>query len=199
MLPGPLLIADLSNHRLIVVSPQGRTRWQFPQLGDLAPGRTLLTPDDAFFTPDGKCIIATEEDNFVVSVISIARHKIIFRCGTPGQSGMGPNQLWSPDDAMMLPDGYTLSPDIKNCRILHVKTGTLPPVRHLRPLDQCLHPRPAQSAILQFDPATAMAYSAGSLPLAYSGATSAGSDIPVVGGKTTGGGNSSRAILLRPR
>ena len=145
VLPGPLLIADRSNNRLIVVSPQGQILWQFPQPGDLAPGQTFLIPDDAFFTPDGKYIIATEEDNFVISVISIAEHKIIFRYGTPGQSGMGPNQLWNPDDAMMLPDGYILSPDIKNCRILLIKPGTLSPV-HIYGLstNACYHNPPAR-------------------------------------------------------
>ncbi|MDA8207559.1 MAG: hypothetical protein M0Z92_01030 [Actinomycetota bacterium] len=145
VLPGPLLIADRSNNRLIVVSPQGQILWQFPQPGDLAPGQTFLIPDDAFFTPDGKYIIVTEEDDFVISVISIAQHKIIFRYGTPGQSGMGPNQLWNPDDAMMLPDGYILSPDIKNCRILLIKPGTLSPV-HIYGLstNSCYHNPPAR-------------------------------------------------------
>ena len=145
VLPGPLLIADRSNNRLIVVSPKGRILWQFPQPGDLAPGQTFLIPDDAFFTPDGKYIIATEEDDFVISVISIAQHKIIFRYGTPGQSGMGPNHLWNPDDAMMLPDGYILSPDIKNCRILLIKPGSLSPV-HIYGLstNYCYHNPPAR-------------------------------------------------------
>ena len=123
VLPGPLLIADRSNNRLVVVNPQGSIVWEFPRPGDLAPGQTFNIPDDSFFTPDGKYIIATEEDDFVISVISIAEHKIIFRYGTPGQSGMGPNQLWNPDDAMMLPDGYIISPDIKNCRILLIHPG----------------------------------------------------------------------------
>ncbi|MDA8262222.1 MAG: hypothetical protein M0Z47_05250 [Actinomycetota bacterium] len=145
VLPGPLLIADRSNNRLIVVSPKGQVLWQFPRPGDLAPGQTFLIPDDAFFTPDGKYIIVTEEDDFVISVISIAQHRIIFRYGTPGQEGMGPNQLWNPDDAMMLPDGYILSPDIKNCRILLIKPGTLSPV-HIYGLstNACYHNPPAR-------------------------------------------------------
>lgn len=143
VLPGPILIADRSNNRLIVVNPKGQIVWQFPRPGDLAPGQTFLIPDDAFFTPDGKYIIATEEDNFVISVISIAQHKIIYRYGTPGQEGMGPNQLWNPDDAMMLPDGYILSPDIKNCRILLLKPGDMSPV-HIFGMstNACLHDPP---------------------------------------------------------
>lgn len=128
VLPGPILIADRSNNRLLIVNPKGQILWQFPQPGDLAPGQTFLIPDDAFFTPDGKYIIATEEDNFVISVISIAQHKIVYRYGVPGQEGMGPNHLWNPDDAMMLPDGYIINADIKNCRILLLKPGDLSPV-----------------------------------------------------------------------
>ncbi len=145
VLPGPLLIADRSNNRLVVVNPQGSIVWEFPRPGDLAPGQTFNIPDDSFFTPDGKYIIATEEDNFVISVISIAEHKIIYRYGTPGQSGMGPNQLWNPDDAMMLPDGYIISPDIKNCRILLLHPGDPSPA-HIYGLstNACLHNPPVR-------------------------------------------------------
>src|SRR5438105_2046369 len=38
-LPGPILIADRANNRLLVVDPEGRVRWQFPQPGDLKPGQ----------------------------------------------------------------------------------------------------------------------------------------------------------------
>ena len=71
-LPGDVLIADHKNNRLLIVDPQGRIRWQFPQPGDLAKGQTFPVPDDAFFTPDGKQIVATEEDASVISVIDIA-------------------------------------------------------------------------------------------------------------------------------
>lgn len=128
-LPGPILIVDKFNNRLIVVDPQGRIRWQFPRPGDLAPGQTFLIPDDAFFTPDGREIVATQEDQQLVTVIDIATHRIVYRYGTPGVSGAQPNQLSNPDDAMMLPDGYLLSPDIKNCRLLLLSPSSHVPVR----------------------------------------------------------------------
>ena len=62
-LPSDVLIADNMNNRLLIVDPQGRIRWNFPQPGDLAQGQTFLVPDDAFFSPDGKQIVATEEDD----------------------------------------------------------------------------------------------------------------------------------------
>jgi hypothetical protein len=46
--------------------------WQFPGPGDLASGQTFKLLDDAFFSPDGTQIIATQEENFVVTIISIA-------------------------------------------------------------------------------------------------------------------------------
>ena len=43
-------------------------------------------------------------------MIDIATRKIVWRYGTPGTHGAGPNQLWNPDDAMMLPDGPSSPP-----------------------------------------------------------------------------------------
>ena len=116
MLPGPVLMADEGNNRLIVVDPQGRTLWTWPQAGDLPPGVSFKSPDDAFFTPNGKQIIATEEEYSVVTLIDVASRKILGRYGTPGVPGDGPNQLSNPDDALVLPDGDVLTADIKNCR-----------------------------------------------------------------------------------
>jgi hypothetical protein len=127
VLPGDILIADDWNNRLLIVDPRGRVRWRFPRAGDLAKGQSFLLPDDAFFSPDGKYIIATEEEDSVVSVISIARHQIVYRYGTPGVPGSAHNQLSNPDDAMMLPNGSLLTADIKNCRILELA----PPSRQL--------------------------------------------------------------------
>lgn len=143
VLPGPILIADKKNNRLIVVSPQGQLLWQWPQPGDLAPGQTFLIPDDAFITPDGKDVIATEEDNFVVTEIDIATRTIVWRYGTPGRHGSGPNQLWNPDDGMMLPDGTVIAPDIKNCRIVDLSPSSPGPVWSMGTLGSCRHNPPS--------------------------------------------------------
>ncbi|MHB1818041.1 MAG: hypothetical protein ACYCO9_08385 [Streptosporangiaceae bacterium] len=113
-LPADVLVADHLNNRLIIIDPHGRVRWTFPRPGDLAPGQTFKVPDDAFFSPDGRYIVATQEDNQVISVISIARHRIVYRYGRPGTPGTGPNRLDNPDDAMLLPGGDILAADIKN-------------------------------------------------------------------------------------
>jgi outer membrane protein assembly factor BamB len=128
-LPGPLLIADEGNNRLVEIAPNGAVVWEFPRPGDLAPGQTFKVPDDAFYTADGKQIVATEEDDSVVSVINVAQHRIVWRYGTPGNPGSGAEQLANPDDAMMLSDGSVLSADIKNCRIVLLRRGSDTPVR----------------------------------------------------------------------
>ena len=142
-LPGDLLIADKLNNRLIVVDPQGRVRWQFPRPGDLAPGQNFRIPDDAFFSPDGRQIIATEEDDAVLSIIDIASHHIVYRYGHPGQPGSTANYLSNPDDAMLLPDHKIVLADIKNCRLLVITPPAHQPDRIIgHTTTQCLHHPP---------------------------------------------------------
>jgi hypothetical protein len=142
VLPGPILIADRNNNRLVVVSPQGQVLWQWPQAGDLAPGQTFQVPDDAFLTPDGKDVVATQEDVFAVTEIDIATRKIVWRYGTPGHHGSGPNQLWNPDDALQLPDGTVLAADIKNCRLVDLSAASPSPVWTLGTVGSCHHAPP---------------------------------------------------------
>ena len=145
VLPGPILLADEGNNRLIVVDPQGRTLWTFPQPGDLPPGVSLQSPDDAFFTPDGKEIIVTEEEYSVITVVDVASRKILWRYGTPGVPGDGPNQLSNPDDALVLPNGDVFTADIKNCRLLLFATHTLVPAHiYGTTTQECEHAPPAR-------------------------------------------------------
>ena len=119
VLPGDVLIADEGNNRLLLVNPAGNIVWRFPSPGSLAPGQSFLSPDDAFFTPHGNGIIATEENDQVVSLIGLKPHpRITWRYGTPGHPGGAANQLNNPDDAMVLPGGKVLVADIKECSIL---------------------------------------------------------------------------------
>jgi DNA-binding beta-propeller fold protein YncE len=118
VLPGDLLIADKLNNRLLVVDPQGRIRWRFPRKGDLRPGQTFRIPDDAFFSPDGRRVIATEEDDFVIRVIDVTGHRLVYTYGKPAVPGHVPDRLWNPDDAVLLPDGRIVTADIKNQRLL---------------------------------------------------------------------------------
>jgi DNA-binding beta-propeller fold protein YncE len=143
VLPGPVLIADEGNDRLLIVDPQGRVAWTFPQPGDLPAGVEFKAPDDAFFTPDGRQIIATEEGYSVVSLIDIASRKIVWRYGTPGSPGAGPDHLSNPDDAIVLPNGAILIADIKNCRLLLFDPGARQPRQVYGTTGACLHDPPA--------------------------------------------------------
>lgn len=117
-LPADVLVADHLNNRLVIIDPRGRVRWVFPRPGDLAPGQTFRVPDDAFFSPNGRYIIATQEDDQVISVINVATRKITYRYGKPGTPGAGPGRLDNPDDAMLMPNGHIIAADIKNCRLI---------------------------------------------------------------------------------
>ena len=77
-------------------------------------------PDDAFFSPDGRYIVATQEDDQVISVINVATRRIVYRYGVPGHPGSGPGHLDNPDDALLTPAGHIFAADIKNCRLIEV-------------------------------------------------------------------------------
>jgi hypothetical protein len=139
VLPGPVLIADRDNNRLIEISPQGRLLWRFPSPGDLAPGQSFLSPDDAFFSPNGRQVIATQEDDFAISVIDVARRRIVFHYGHPGVPGAEPNYVDNPDDAMLMPSGEILTADIKNCRLLVIRPPVHRPLRQLGVTGDCEH------------------------------------------------------------
>lgn len=127
VLPGPVLIADRDNNRLLEVSPTGRVLWRFPERGNLARGESFKLPDDAFFSPDGHKVVVTQEDDFVISVVDVTRPRIAFRYGHPGTPGSEPGFLHNPDDALLTPGGAILAADIKNCRLVVIR----PPAHHL--------------------------------------------------------------------
>jgi len=143
VLPADLLIADKRNNRLIVVDPQGRVVWQFPRPGDLAAGQTFLIPDDAFFSGDGKYIVATEEDNYTIRVIDVATHRIVAGYGHAGVHGSAPGYLWNPDDAMMLANGDVVTADIKNCRVIIVSAAAQTVTRQFGVTGHCAHNPPS--------------------------------------------------------
>jgi hypothetical protein len=144
VLPGPVLIADRGNDRLVMVDPRGRVVWQFPRPSDLRRGQTLQSPDDAFFSENGKQIVVTQEDEQLVSIVDIASRKIVYRYGTRGKPGSGRNHLWNPDDAMFLPGGWIVVADIKNCRLLLIRIGRHTPSRIFGTTTRaCYHGPPA--------------------------------------------------------
>ncbi len=139
VLPGPVLIADRDNNRLLEVSPTGTILWRFPAPGDLRPGQTFKLPDDAFFSPDGSRVIVTQEDEFAISVIDPAGNHIVYRYGHPGVPGAEPDYLHNPDDALLMASGDILAADIKNCRVLVIRPPAHAPLRQLGQTGSCEH------------------------------------------------------------
>jgi DNA-binding beta-propeller fold protein YncE len=139
VVPGPVLIADRDNNRLLEISPDGRVLWRFPAPGDLSRGQTFLLPDDAFFSPDGRQIVVTQEDDFAISVVDLATDRIVYRYGHPGVPGAEPGYVHNPDDAMLMPSGDLLSADIKNCRVLVIRPPAHRPLRQLGETGVCEH------------------------------------------------------------
>lgn len=139
VLPGDVLIADRSNDRLLVVDPQGRIVWRFPQ-----PGKASLPlPDDAFFSPDGRRIVVTEEDVDVVSLVDVASHRIVWRYGALNAPGSGPDRLAHPDDALQMPNGSIVAADIENCRLVLLRPSARRPIRTTgSPAEGCVHSPP---------------------------------------------------------
>jgi DNA-binding beta-propeller fold protein YncE len=139
VLPGPILIADRANNRLLLLDPMGRIRWRFPRPGDLGQVPSFRVPDDAFFSANGRQIVATQEDDSVISVINVAKRKILWRYGHPGHPGSAPGYVHNPDDALPLPGGDVLTADIKNCRVLLLHPGAHRPARVFGSSGTCLH------------------------------------------------------------
>jgi outer membrane protein assembly factor BamB len=156
VLPGDVLIADRSNNRLLVVDPRGRIVWRFPRPGN----ESLPLPDDAFFSPDGRDIVVTEEDADTVSVVDVASRRIDWRYGALNVPGSSTDRLAHPDDAMMLPSGLILAADIENCRLLLLRPPSHRPASSAgSPVQGCVH-----------YPPRAWASPNGAFPLAEGGA-----------------------------
>ena len=139
VLPGPVLIADRDNNRLIEVSPTGHVLWQFPRPGELPPGQTFKIPDDVFFTPDGHHVIVTEEDDFVVRIIDIQTGQVTYQYGHPGVSGSSADYLFNPDDALLHHNGQIIMGDIKNCRVLTITPPSHQITRQFGQTGACIH------------------------------------------------------------
>jgi hypothetical protein len=139
-LPGALLIADRGNDRILLVDSKHRVLWHFPTARDLARGVHLNFDDDAFVEPGGKAIISNEEEAHTIVSVNIATHARTHLYGTPGVRGSGTNELNTPDDAYLLPNGTLTVADAYNCRVLFVRAHRI--VRQLGTTGVCRHDPP---------------------------------------------------------
>jgi outer membrane protein assembly factor BamB len=143
VLPGDVLIADKLNNRLLEVTPRGKIVWRFPRSGDLRGGQTFNVPDDAFYAAGGRKIVATQEDDFVISLVDTATHKFTYRYGHPGVPGSTPGYLYNPDDAIQLRNGSIIAADIKNCRLIQIRPPANNVAAQVGATGGCSHDPPA--------------------------------------------------------
>jgi hypothetical protein len=118
--PGYVLIADRNNNRLLIVSPDKRIVWRWPQAGDVRHGQSFRDPDDAFFTPGYRGISTNEEFNQQIAEISLRTRRISWAYGRAGVAGSARGELSNPDDAYALPNGRVMVADIENCRVIQL-------------------------------------------------------------------------------
>ncbi len=116
---GDLLIADRGNDRILIVNSQKKILWRFPGTGSLPPGQGF-SADDAFLSPDGKTILASEEMHQVLARIDIATRRITWQYGHYGRTGAAAGFLNTPDDAYPLANGNVTVADIRNCRVIEI-------------------------------------------------------------------------------
>jgi hypothetical protein len=136
-LPGYLMIADRGNNRILIVDPQKKIVFRYPEAGDKGK---LYFDDDTFIEPGGESIISNEEDNHAVVRVSLKDRSQTVLFGHPGESGVGATHLKEPDDAYMLPDGTFTVADAANCRILFVRAHAI--VRSYGHAGSCHHDPP---------------------------------------------------------
>jgi len=110
------LVADRNNDRVLLLSPNGRIVWRREGLHE---------PDDAFFTPGYRGIITNEEFDDTLRQISLRTRRIVWSYGHAGVPGRGGGYLNAPDDAYRLANGTTTVADIKNCRVVQLRHGSV--------------------------------------------------------------------------
>ena len=119
---GKLLIADRGNGRIIEINSSGAVDWVFPRPGQHLPV-PFGAPDDAFYTADGKTIIANAEGRQTVTAIDRATGTILWQVGHYNVRSSARGYFNEPDDAVPQPDGTIWVADIRNCRLVHLSAA----------------------------------------------------------------------------
>lgn len=107
-----VVIADAGNHRLVVLSPEGKLLRTIPL------PKPFTYTDDVFLAPGGRVAYITDPEVDAVGAVSFPEGRLLWLYGRPGRPGSGPGQLDNPDDLVPLPGGLLALADIRNCRVL---------------------------------------------------------------------------------
>jgi hypothetical protein len=140
-LPGALLIADRGNDRMLLVDAQHRILWR--------SHARLYFNDDGFVEPGGRAIVANEEEAHTIVSVDIRTGALTHLYGTPGVRGSGANELNTPDDAYVLPNGTLTVADAYNCRVLFIRARRI--VRQIGHTGDCRHNPPYELGAVNGD------------------------------------------------
>jgi len=141
-LPYPIVIADRRNNRLIEIAPNKKIIWEFP-----SPSiKAYRGNEDVNFSPDGKQLAVSEEDNFDVHIVDYEKKVLAWTYGIPDRRGSGPGLLNYPDDAHLLADGKFITADIRNCRVLIIDPKDNSTVSQWGTPGKCKHNPPYELA-----------------------------------------------------
>jgi DNA-binding beta-propeller fold protein YncE len=139
-LPYPIVIADRRNNRLIEVAPDKSIIWEFP-----SPNlKVYRGNEDVNFSPDGKQLAVSEEDNYDIHIVDFEARALIWTYGVPDTRGSTDGLLNYPDDAHLLEDGHFITADIRNCRVLIIDPKTNAITTRWGTPGQCKHNPPSQ-------------------------------------------------------
>lgn len=125
---------------MLLVDPHHRILWHFPNARDLQRGVHLYFDDDTFVEPGGHAIVSNEEEAHTIVSVNIKTHARVHLYGTPGVRGSGSNELNTPDDAYVLPNGTLTVADAYNCRVLFIRAHRI--VRQYGTTGVCRHDPP---------------------------------------------------------
>lgn len=137
-LPYPIVVADRRNNRLVEITPDKRVVWEFtsPNL------KVYRGNDDVNFSPDGKLLAVSEEDNFDIHLVDYEQRALLWTFGVPDVKGRKPGFLNYPDDAHVLTDGTIMTADIRNCRVLFIERETSRILNQWGEAGRCRHDPP---------------------------------------------------------